>query len=94
MDLRPKEKEIQTWFSLMETNINERVCPNCGESCENEYETVFVNGQELCVCCNSNIEPCYEEDGFTDDLSDNAGGNNNVFVDIYQELHHSYNPLD
>ena len=27
MDLRPKEKEIQTWFSLMETNINERVCP-------------------------------------------------------------------
>jgi len=30
MDLRPKEKEIQTWFSLMETNINERVCPNCG----------------------------------------------------------------
>jgi len=79
MDLRPKEKEIQTWFSLMETNINERVCPN---------------GQELCVCCNSNIEPCYEEDGFTDDLIDNAGENNNVFVDIYQELHLSYNPLD
>ena len=92
----------------METNINERICPNCGESCENEYETVFVNGQELCVCCNSNIdlyqlrsvccnsniEPCYEEDGITDDLIDNAGGNNNVFVDIYQELHLSYNPLD
>ena len=25
---------------------------------------------------------------------DNAGENNNVFVDIYQELHLSYNPLD
>ena len=87
MDLRPKEKDIQTWFSLMETNINERVCPNCGESCENEYETVFVNGQELCVCCNSNIdiyelrsvccnsniEPYYEV------------GNDNVFVDFLDE---------
>ena len=74
MHLRPKEKEIKTWFSLMEININERICPNCGESCENEFETVFVNGQELCVCCNSNIEPCYE------------GGNDNVFVDLFDEL--------
>ena len=24
-----------------------------------QYETVFANGQELCVCCNSNIEPPY-----------------------------------
>ena len=91
---RPKEKEFQTWFSLMKTNVNRRICPNCGESCENESETVFVNGQELCVCCNSNIEPSYEEDGLTNDLLENAGENNNVFVDIYQELHLSYNPLD
>ena len=94
MDLRPKEKGIKTCFSLMEININERIRPNCDESCENEFETVFVNGQELCVCCNSNIEPYYEKDVITDDLIDNAGGNNNVFVDIYHELHLSYNPLD
>ena len=83
MELRPKEKGIKTWFSLMEININERICPNCGESCENEFETVFVNGQELCVCCNSNIEPCFEEEGFTDNFIDNAGVNINVFADIY-----------
>ena len=61
--------------------MNERICPNCGESCEKEYETVFVHGQELCVCCNTNIEPCYE------------GENNNVFVDIFHELHLSHNPF-
>ena len=78
----------------MEIKITERICPSCGEFRENEFETVFVNGQELCVCCNSNIEPCYEEDGFTDVFIDNSGGKNNAFVDIYEELHLSYNPLD
>ena len=34
----------------------------------------FVHGQETCICCNSNIEPCYE------------GGNDNVFVDLFDEL--------
>ena len=71
-----------------ESQLDQRVCPNCGESCEKEKETVFVNGQEFCVCCNSNIEiyqlrslccnskiePCYE------------GGNDNVFVDLFDEL--------
>ena len=71
-----------------ESNVDERICPICGESCEKEYETVFVHGQETCVCCNSNIdiyqlrsvccnsniEPCYE------------GGNDNVFVDLFDEL--------
>ena len=70
-----------------ESNVDERICPICGESCEKEYETVFVHGQETCVCCNSNIdiyqlrsvccnsniEPCYE------------GGNDNVFVDLFEE---------
>ena len=65
----------------MRITIEERICPNCGESSEKEYETVFVHGQELCVCCNSNIEPCYE------------GVNDNGFVDISHELHFSYNPL-
>ena len=58
----------------MRITIEERICPNCGESCEKEYETDFVHGQELCVCCNSNIEPCYE------------GENDNVFVDFLDEL--------
>ena len=57
-----------------ESNVDERICPICGESCEKEYETVFVHGQETCVCCNSNIEPCYEE------------GNDKVFVDLFDEL--------
>tara|TARA_B100001079_G_scaffold70554_1_gene60288 strand:- start:198 stop:332 length:135 start_codon:yes stop_codon:yes gene_type:complete len=25
-----------------ESQLDQRVCPNCGESCEKEYETVFV----------------------------------------------------
>ena len=61
--------------------MDKRICPNCGEPCEKEHETVFVHGQELCVCCNSNIESCYE------------GVNDNVFVDIFHELHLSYNPF-
>ena len=65
----------------MKITIEERFCPNCGESSEKEYETVFFHDQELCVCCNSNIEPCYE------------GVKDNVFVDIFHELHLSYNPL-
>ena len=65
----------------MRITIEERICPDCGESSEKKYETVFVHGQELCVCCNSNIEPCYE------------GVKDNVFVDIFHELHLSYNPL-
>ena len=51
-----------------ESQLDQRVCPNCGESCEKENETVFVNGQEFCVCCNSNIETCYTEKGSTNDF--------------------------
>ena len=65
----------------MVISLEERICPNCGESCEKEYETFFVHGQELCICCNSNIEPSYEV------------GNDNVLVDIFHELHLSHNPL-
>ena len=69
----------------MESNMDKRICPNCGEPCEKEYETVFVQGQELCVCCNSNIERCCEEDGFTDNILNDGGENNNVFVDFFYE---------
>ena len=69
----------------MESNMDKRICPNCGEPCEKEYETAFVHGQELCVCCNSNIEPCCEEDGFTDNILNDGGENNNVFVDFFYE---------
>ena len=71
-----------------ETNVDESICPICGEPREKVYETVFVHGQETCVCCNSNIdiyqlrsvccystiEPSYE------------GENDNVFVDLFDEL--------
>ena len=83
-DLNPKEREIQTWF-IWSQIMDKRICPNCGEPCEKEYETVFVHGQELCVCCNSNIEPCCEEDGFTDNILNDGGENNNVFVDFFYE---------
>ena len=65
--------------------MDKRICPNCGESCEKEYETSFAHGQELCVCCNSIIEPCCEEDGFTDNILNDGGENNNVFVDFFYE---------
>ena len=58
--------------------MDNRICPNCGEPCVKEYETVFVHGQELCVCCNSNTEPCFE------DVNDNG------FVEIFHKLHLSY----
>ena len=74
----------------MESNMDKRICPNCGEPCEKEYETVFVHGQELCVCCNSNIEPCCEEDGFTDNILNDGGENNNVFVDFFYETGQLY----
>ena len=65
--------------------MDKRICPNCGESCEKEYETVIVQGQELCVCCNSNIEPCCEEDGFSENILNDGGENNNVFADFFYE---------
>ena len=65
--------------------MDKRICPNCGEPCEKEYETAFVHGQELCVCCNSNIEPSCEEDGFTDNILNDGGENNNVFADFFYE---------
>ena len=69
------------------SNMYDRICPYCGESCEKDYETVFVHDQERCVCCNSNIdifqlrsvccnyniELCYNEE------------NVNVFVDFFDE---------
>ena len=83
LDLNPKERVSKLVF--MESNMDKRACPNCGEHCEKEHETVFVHGQELCVCCNSNIEPCCEEDGFTDNILNDGGENNNVFVDFFYE---------
>lgn len=67
--------------------MEERICPNCGESCEKEFETFFVRGQEFCVCCNSNIIPYHEteEEVFSGDFSENSNGNNNVFMDFFNE---------
>ena len=91
-DLSPKENSngsgtVMRITEENESNVDKRICPICGESCEKEYETVFVHGQETCVCCNSNIdiyqlrsvccnsdiELCYEVE------------NVNVFVDFLDE---------
>ncbi len=65
--------------------MEERVCPNCGESCEKEYETLFVNGQEFCVCCNSNIDPCFNENSLSGYSLGEGDQINNVFSDFFNE---------
>ena len=68
-----------------ESKLDQRVCPNCGESCEKEYETVFVNGKEFCVCCNSNLETCYSEEGLTNDFYSDSIKNDNAFAEFFDE---------
>ena len=68
-----------------ESQLDQRVCPNCGESCEKEYETVFVNGQEFCVVCNSNIETCYTEEVLTNDFYSDSIKNDNAFAEFFDE---------
>ena len=62
-----------------------RVCPNCGESCEKEYETVFVQGQEFCVCCNYIIDPLYGNENLSTEFHDENGEKNNAFIDFFNE---------
>ena len=67
------------------SQLDQRVCPNCGESCEKENETVFVNGQEFCVCCNSNIETCYTEEGSRNDFYSDSIKSDNAFAEFFDE---------
>ena len=70
-----------------ELNMDGRICTNCGESSEKGYETVFVHGQELCVCCNSNID-IYELRSVCCNSNIEPyceGENDNVFVDFLDE---------
>ena len=69
----------------MEEYMVGRICLNCGESCEKEYETVFVQGQEFCVCCNSNIDISYNEEGNKAEFLDEASDRNNAFIDFFNE---------
>ena len=62
-----------------------RFCPNCGESCEKEYETVIVQGQEFCVCCNYAIEPFFKDENFITEFNDEKEETNNAFVDFFNE---------
>ena len=62
-----------------------RVCPNCGESCEKEYETVIVRGQEFCVCCNSTIDPFYKYENLISDSLVEKGEIDNAFIDFFNE---------
>ena len=68
-----------------ESQLEQIVFPKCGESCEKEYETVFVNGQEFCVCCNSNIEKCYTEVGSKNDFYSDSIKSDNAFAEFFDE---------
>ena len=68
-----------------ESQLDQRVCPNCGESSEKEYETVFVNSQEFCVCCNSNIETNYTEEPLTNDFYSDSIKSDNAFAEFFDE---------
>ena len=68
-----------------ESQLDQRVCPNCGESCAKESETVFVNGHEFCVCCNSRIETCYTEEVLTNDFYSDSIKNDNAFAEFFDE---------
>ena len=73
------------------SQLDQRVCPNCGEPCEKEYETVFVNGHEFCVCCNSNIETCFNEDSMTNDYYSDSIKSDNAFAQFFDERKY-FNP--
>ena len=68
-----------------ESQLEIRVCPNCGESCEKEYETVFVNGKEFCVCCNANVESVYMEESMTNDFYSDSIKSDNAFAEFFDE---------
>ena len=62
-----------------------RICPNCGESCEKEFETVFVRGQEYCVCCNYHLETSNNDNVLEEVYIEDPGERNNAFVDFFNE---------
>ena len=62
-----------------------RICPNCGESCEKEFETVFVRGQEFCVCCNYNLVSSNNDDVLGEAYLEDTGERNNAFIDFFNE---------
>jgi len=62
-----------------------RVCPNCGESCEKEYETVIVHGQEFCVCCNYIIDPFSKDENLSTVFHDEKVESDNAFFDFFNE---------
>ena len=68
-----------------ESQLGQRVCPNCGESCEKEFETVIVSGQEFCVCCNSNIETRYTDEVLTNDFYSDSIKSDNAFAEFFDE---------
>ena len=67
------------------SQLGMRVCPNCGETCEKEYETVFVNGKEFCVCSNANIETCYTEESMTNDFYSDSIKSDKAFAEFFDE---------
>tara|TARA_Y100001970_G_C14247423_1_gene869312 strand:- start:12 stop:227 length:216 start_codon:yes stop_codon:yes gene_type:complete len=62
-----------------------RICPNCGESCEKEIETIIIHGEEYCVCCNFNIESNFNDDALNYNYPNDTGEKNNAFIDFFNE---------
>ena len=62
-----------------------RICPNCGESCEKEFETVIVLGHEYCACCNYSLEQNFREDILIHNYMDDNTEKNNAFIDFFND---------
>ncbi len=62
-----------------------RICPNCGESCEKEFNTVFVCGRKYCVSCNYNLESDINDEVLGDAYLEDTGESNNAFTEFFNE---------
>ena len=65
--------------------MDKRICPNCGESCEKEYETIVVQGAEFCVCCNYELESYFTDQTLIMNSKEETGDINNAFIDFFNE---------
>ena len=72
-------------LSFFGGKMNLRICPNCGESCEKEYETVIVRSQEFCVCCNYNLSNNLNDEDLNKNYFDDIDEKNNAFIEFFNE---------
>ena len=62
-----------------------RICPNCGESCEKGFKTVFVCGREYCVSCNYNLESGINDEVLEDAYLEDTVESKNAFTEFFNE---------